>query len=176
MPSLFNVFARKSISDRKSTILSGKNGGKKVMKLWKFALVLATGLTFMGTLAFAAERDVNIPRVPPDQLDAAKAMKNPLPATPDVVAKGKAVFEGKGTCFTCHGMSGKGDGDAGKALDPTPRDFTNAKFHELRTDGEMFWVIKNGSAGTGMIQYNPTMINDEEAWQSIHYIRSLKGK
>src|SRR2546425_8874547 len=30
-----------------------------------------------------------------------------------------------------------------------PRNFTNPKFHKNRTDGEMFWVIKNGSAGTG---------------------------
>ena len=146
------------------------------MKLWKTTLLLLTGLIFVVTYAIAAEKDITVPRVPPDQIAAAKAMKNPLTATPDNIAKGKAVFEGKGTCFTCHGLSGKGDGDAGKALDPTPRDFTSANFHGLRTDGEMFWVIKNGSAGTGMISYNPAMINDEEAWQTIIYERSLKGK
>lgn len=124
----------------------------------------------------AAEKDPTVPRVPADQIAAAKAMKNPLQGTPENIAKGKAIFEGKGTCFTCHGLSGKGDGDAGKALDPTPRDFTNAQFHGLRTDGEMFWVIKNGSAGTGMIAYNPAMITDEETWQVILYERSFKGK
>jgi len=146
------------------------------MKLWKATLLTITGLIFAATYSMAVEKDITIPRVPADQMAAAKAMKNPLPATPENIAKGKAIFEGKGTCFTCHGMSGKGDGDAGKALDPTPRDFTNPKFHELRTDGELFWIVKNGSAGTGMISYNPAMINDEEAWQAILYVRSLKGK
>ncbi len=146
------------------------------MRLWKETLLLVTGLTFVSMTASAAERDITVPRVPADQIAAAKAMKNPLQATPENIAKGKAIFEGKGTCFTCHGLSGKGDGDAGKALDPTPRNFTNPQFHSLRTDGEMFWVIKNGSAGTGMISYNPAIITDEEAWQAILYERSFKGK
>ncbi len=146
------------------------------MRLWKETLLLVTGLTFVSMYANAVERDITVPRVPPDQIAAAKEMKNPLQATPENIAKGKAIFEGKGTCFACHGLSGKGDGDAGKALDPTPRNFTNPQFHSLRTDGEMFWVIKNGSAGTGMISYNPVMITDEEAWQTILYERSFKGK
>ncbi len=146
------------------------------MRLWKETLLLVTGLTFVSMYASAAEKDVTVPRVPADQIAAAKEMKNPLQATPENIAKGKAIFEGKGTCFTCHGLSGKGDGDAGKALDPSPRNFTNPQFHSLRTDGEMFWVIKNGSAGTGMISYNPAIITDEEAWQTILYERSFKGK
>ena len=146
------------------------------MKLWKMTLLLLTGLIFVFTYAYAAEKDITVSRVPPDQIAAAKAMKNPLPATPDNIVKGKAIFEGKGTCFTCHGMSGKGDGDAGKALDPSPRNFTNPQFHSLRTDGEMFWVITNGSAGTGMISYSPAIITEEEAWQAILYERSFKGK
>lgn len=148
----------------------------KNMRLWKATLLLVTGLVLVSVYAHAVERDITVPRVPADQMAAAKAMKNPLPATPENIVKGKAVFEGKGTCFTCHGLSGKGDGDAGKALDPTPRDFSNPQFHGLRTDGEMFWVIKNGTAGTGMIAYNPAMITDEETWQVILYERTFKGK
>jgi mono/diheme cytochrome c family protein len=147
------------------------------MKEWKSTLLLFTGLILAVTTAYAAEeRDITVPRVPADQMAAAKANKNPLKATPDNIAKGKAVFEGKGTCFTCHGFSGKGDGDAGKALDPLPRNFTNPEFHKLRTDGEMFWAIQSGVAGTGMISYNPAMITDDETWQVILYERSLSGK
>jgi mono/diheme cytochrome c family protein len=134
------------------------------------------GLAFVAGVAVAAEKDVKVPRVPAAELAAAKAMKNPLKPTPDVLAKGKAIFEGKGTCFTCHGNSGKGDGPAGAALDPSPRNFTNPEFNKIRTPGEMFWVVKNGSAGTGMIAYNPAMINDEEAWEAITYARSLGGE
>jgi mono/diheme cytochrome c family protein len=134
------------------------------------------GLAFVAGVAVAAEKDPKVPRVPAAELAAAKAMKNPLKPTPDVLAKGKAIFEGKGTCFTCHGNSGKGDGPAGAALDPSPRNFTNPEFNKIRTPGEMFWVVKNGSAGTGMIAYNPAMINDEEAWEAITYARSLGGE
>lgn len=134
------------------------------------------GLAFVAGVAMAAEKDIKIPRVPAGELAKAKDMKNPLKPTPDVLAKGKAIFEGKGTCFTCHGNTGKGDGPAGAALDPAPRNFANPEFDKVRTPGEMFWVVKNGSAGTGMISYNPAMINDEETWQAITYERSLGGE
>jgi mono/diheme cytochrome c family protein len=132
--------------------------------------------TFIGATVYAEERDITIPRVPADQRAAAKAMKDPHPATTQNIAKGKAIYEGKGTCFNCHGTSGKGDGLAGQMLNPSPRNFTNPKFHKLRTPGEMFWVIKNGSAGTGMVPLIGTAITEDEAWYVILYERSLGEK
>ena len=146
------------------------------MKNYFAVIGLVVSLLLIATSGLAAERDITLSRVPAEELEKAKAMKNPIPATPENIAKGKELFEGKGTCFTCHGTSGKGDGDAGKALDPSPRDFTNPAFHKLRTDGEMFWVIKNGSSGTGMISYAPAIISDEEAWTIINYERSFGKK
>lgn len=134
------------------------------------------GIAFAAGVATAAEKDIKMSRVPAAEVQKAKDMKNPLKPTPDVLAKGKAIFEGKGTCFTCHGNTGKGDGPAGAALDPSPRNFTNPEFIKVRTPGEMFWVVKNGSPGTGMIAYNPAMINDDEAWEVITYVRSLGGE
>ena len=103
----------------------------------------------------AEEKDPLKPRVAPDQMADAKAMKNPVASTPESIAKGKALYEGKGTCFNCHGKEGKGDGPAGAILNPSPRNFTNCKFHKKRKDGELFWVIKNGSPGTGMVSLVP---------------------
>jgi len=40
----------------------------------------------------------------------------------------------------------------------------------------MFWVIKNGSAGTGMVPLIGTAITEEEAWFVINYERSFEGK
>jgi hypothetical protein len=113
------------------------------------------------------------PRVPPDQAADAKALKNPVASSPESIAKGKALYEGKGTCFNCHGKAGDGQGEAGKILNPSPRDFTNCKFHKKRKDGELFWVIKNGSAGTGMVSLIPAAITEEEAWAIINYERSF---
>jgi mono/diheme cytochrome c family protein len=154
--------------------------GVAAVKYGLFVLVVA-GLFGFGLHAVKAEPGVEKepckPRVPADQLAEAKANKSPLGFGADVVAEGKAIFEGKGTCFTCHGMDGKGDGDAGKALDPGPRNMTNPEWHKCKTEGEMFWVIKNGSPGTGMIPaVNTGILTEEEAWKAIAYERTFAGK
>lgn len=135
------------------------------------AIVIATAFTV--SIGLSAEKDPLAPRVPADQMKAAKAWKNPMPSTPENIAKGKEIFTGKGTCFTCHGNEGRGDGPAGAALDPSPRNFHNAKFPTSKTEGEMNWVIHNGSPGTGMISYAPAIITDEEAALVIVFERSL---
>ncbi len=124
----------------------------------------------------AAERDPLQPRVPADKIQLAKKEKNPFPATAENIAKGKAIFEGKGTCFTCHGMEGKGDGPAAVGLDPSPRNFTNAAFHAVRSDGELMYILKNGSPGTAMMPMVGSVINEEEGWLALLYVRSLGKK
>jgi mono/diheme cytochrome c family protein len=143
---------------------------------WKLSLGVLAVSAFLSVDAYAAEKDPLASRVPADQLAAAKATKNPRPGDAKSIANGKAIFEGKGICFTCHGMGGKGDGDAGKALDPSPRNMTNSAWHAAKTDGEMAWVIKNGSPGTGMIAYSPAIISEDEVWDVINYERTFKGK
>jgi hypothetical protein len=58
----------------------------------------------------------------------------------------------------------------------SPRDFTDAKWQELRTDGELMWVLKNGSPGTGMPARVGKVITEEEGWSVIQFIRAFKGK
>lgn len=117
----------------------------------------------------AGERDITLPRAPAE----AKAVANPIPLSDQVLLEGERIYQTKGTCFTCHGTTGRGDGPAGLELNPRPRNFTNPRFHELRTDGEMFWVIRNGSPGTRMFSYSPSIITEDEAWKVIHYLRTL---
>jgi hypothetical protein len=38
-------------------------------------------------------------------------------------------------------------------------------------DGQLFWIIKNGSPETGMMSF--VGLPDEQVWQVIQYIRSL---
>jgi mono/diheme cytochrome c family protein len=135
-----------------------------------------------GTAAFSApEKDPLKARVPSDQMDSAKKLSTPLfksakQAPGKIVEEGKALYEGKGTCFNCHGKSGKGDGPAGMMLDPGPRDFTNCEFQKKRTDGELFWAVKNGVQGTGMVAFAPGVVSEEEAWKILAYVRSFCGK
>ncbi|HEX9756536.1 MAG TPA: c-type cytochrome [Nitrospiria bacterium] len=122
---------------------------------------------------WGAERDPLQPRVSHDQLEKAQAVKNPFPPTAENIARGSVLYHGKGTCFTCHGKEGKGDGLAAPGLDPSPRNFTNSAFHEAKTDGELYWVIKNGSPGTAMMPMIGSVINEEEGWLVLLYERSL---
>ena len=142
----------------------------------KAIVVLAVMAVIGVTAAISAEKDPTVPRVPPDQIAAAKATKNPFQGNAAMLAEGKAIFEGKGTCFTCHGMGGKGDGPAATGLDPSPRNFTNSAFEKAKTPGEMMWVLKNGSAGTAMIPVVGAVITEEEGWKAILYERSLGGE
>lgn len=118
------------------------------------------------------ERDITIARAPAE----AKNLVNPISVSDQVLLEGERIYQTKGTCFTCHGTTGRGDGPAGLELNPRPRNFTNPRFHELRTDGEMFWVIRNGSPGTRMFSYSPSVITEEEAWKVILFIRTLPTK
>ncbi len=114
--------------------------------------------------------DMSRPRAPSES----RKVKNPILVSTTVIKEGKEAYLGKGGCATCHGKTGRGDGEGGVLLSPPPRDLTDANFHLLRTDGEMFWSIKHGVEGTGMFKYVPRMLSEEEAWKVIHYIRTLK--
>lgn len=98
-------------------------------------------------------------------------------------AAGKTLYEGSGTCWTCHGKSGTGDGPAAAALNPAPRDFSKGdyKFDADKdgtpgTDADLTLVIKNGAAAYGG---NPTMtpwahLGDDGIADLVAYVRSLK--
>lgn len=138
-----------------------------------FFWIAALTVAFFSSIVYSAERDPLQPRVPPEKIKAAQKERNPFPATPANIAKGKANYQGKGTCFTCHGMEGKGDGPAAVGLDPSPRDFTNQAFQAARADGELMYVLKNGSPGTAMMPLVGSAITEEEGWLILLYIRTL---
>jgi mono/diheme cytochrome c family protein len=124
--------------------------------------------------AWAIERHMMQPRVPADKLTEARALTSPLPKSPEILAQGKALYNGKGTCFNCHGKDGDGNGPLAVQLNPSPRNFQHHGFWRHRTDGEIFWVIKNGSVGTSMVGFGG-QLTDEEIWSIIQYERSFAG-
>ena len=142
------------------------------MKSNMFPLIVA--VVSLAIPAWAAERHMMQPRVPADKLAAARALTSPLPSSPEVVEQGKALYNGKGACFNCHGKDGGGNGPAAAKLDPAPRNFQHHGFWRHRTEGEIFWVIKNGSVGTGMVGFGG-QLTDEEIWSIIPYMRSFAG-
>lgn len=138
--------------------------------------VMSVMLSLCITQAHAADSEILRPRVPADQLQAVRSIANPLPATAELIARGKTLFEGKAFCRACHGQDGKGlSGDIapGSLKGPLPRNFTDQEWQKARTDGELFWILQNGSKGTAMATFIPSTLTEEEAWQVLLYVRSF---
>jgi len=121
------------------------------------------------SVAGAFHPDIYEPRVPPELLEELQDMDNPYPASPERIEAGRKIYFGKGLCVTCHSKNGKGVRLPGHS----PRDFTELKWQELRTDGEMMWILRNGSPGTGMPVRVGKVISEEEGWNVIHFIRTF---
>jgi cytochrome c553 len=138
------------------------------------ALFLTGFLANVSAMAWAKEcpqsRKTQI--APPEFLNK----KNPLRKEPRHIKKGKVlshIIAKPVACKQCHGMLGDGNGAMGSLLQPKPRNFTCKKTMNDISDGQLFWIIKNGSKGTSMPPYK--YLSDKKVWQLIHYIRSLSG-
>jgi mono/diheme cytochrome c family protein len=130
------------------------------------------------TIAACAPRHPTVDRVPHTAMEEALSYKAPFgdtrTASPEIVAAGKALYEGKGNCTLCHGISGKGDGPAAHMQVPhPPTDFTNCAFQKEREDGELYWIIKYGSSGTGMRPLIPSLLSEEDGWKVVAYVRTF---
>ena len=101
-------------------------------------------------------------------------LKNPLEATPQNILAGKTLFHvdaEPSACRVCHGISGNGLGILFHRVEPKPRDFTCIQTMDNLPDGQLFWIIKNGSPGTAMPSFS--YLEDEQVWQLILYLRSF---
>jgi mono/diheme cytochrome c family protein len=102
------------------------------------------------------------------------AMVAPLQASNSNVKAGKKLFHETAqplACKQCHGEKGDGKGPLGGGLVPPPRNFTCGQTMNDLPDGQLFWIIKKGSMGTGMMSF--AGLPDEQVWQLIQYIRTL---
>ena len=134
----------------------------------KSLFMIITGLLIMtacnnGTRpSNPAENATPVP-VPPEYA----GLTNPLGA--DAVSQGAHVFHTN--CETCHGPQGYGDGLAGQALDPKPRNL--AQLQTMAGDDFLFWRIREGKPGTSMVAWKG-ILTDTQIWQAISFIRTLK--
>ncbi|MET0516580.1 MAG: cytochrome c [Nitrospiraceae bacterium] len=120
-----------------------------------------------------SDAEVLQPRVPTHLIEEARQWRNPLEATPENIEKGKVLFQGKAFCATCHGRDGRGLGDIAGLRGKLPRNFTDHTWQAARADGELFWILKNGSPGTDMASFIPLVLTEEEAWHVLLYVRSF---
>lgn len=91
------------------------------------------------------------------------------PLGADAATDGAKVFQVN--CESCHGLQGHGDGPAGVVLDPQPKNLP-----ELAAqvgDDYLFWRVSTGKPGTSMAPW-AGILTEEQIWQAIAYVRTLK--
>jgi mono/diheme cytochrome c family protein len=115
----------------------------------------AMGLIVCSTLLMAAGSDW-MRKVPMRDRDRT----NPYAGQGQAVAAGKLLFDDN--CAKCHG---------GNALGRHGRPNLRSERIRHATDGELFWLLKNGSAWKGMPSWSS--LPEPERWQIIAYLRSL---
>jgi mono/diheme cytochrome c family protein len=95
-------------------------------------------------------------------------MKNPTAATPDL-ATGKLLYTKH--CKSCHGVEGYGDGPKAEDFDADLGDFSTEEF-QAQTDGALYYKTTTGR--DDMPEFIKKLPEDEDRWQIINYMRTLK--
>ena len=133
------------------------------MKKVLFVLMILAGLVLAACGGGGAEAVATLASVPSDFA----GLTNPLGA--DAASAGATVF--KTNCESCDGPQGHGDGPAGAALDPAPKNL--AELQARAGDDYLFWRINTGKEGTSMVPWKG-ILTDEQIWQAVSFIRTLK--
>lgn len=89
---------------------------------------------------------------------------------PDLVAKGKDLYTTN--CLSCHGETGQGNGPAGAALNPPPRNFVNPQAWKNGPKiSNMYVTLQEGIPNTGMASFSN--ISPEDRFAIIQYVQTF---
>ena len=96
---------------------------------------------------------------------------NPVKSSPESLARAKKWWTLD--CAMCHGADGNGKGETAAEMKLKIADFTDSNTLKDRTDGEIFYVIKNGHDD---MPPEGQRVKVEENWDLVNYVRSLAKK
>lgn len=94
---------------------------------------------------------------------------NPVKSTPESLESGKKIYSYD--CASCHGATGDGKTEVAKEM-KLP-DLTDPAVLKDRTDGEIFYVLKNGR---GDMPAEGNRVKAEQLWDLVNYTRALAKK
>jgi mono/diheme cytochrome c family protein len=91
--------------------------------------------------------------------------------SPEAEKEAQDIF--KTRCTMCHGPGGKGDGPAGMALTPRPRNMTDPEWQKSVTDEHIEKIIVGGGSSVGksvLMPANPDLANKPEVVKALRQI------
>jgi mono/diheme cytochrome c family protein len=94
-------------------------------------------------------------------------IKNPVSFSGPLMEEAKKIYNT--TCWSCHGLDGKGGGPASLQMNTKPADHTSSVVLK-QSDGALFWKI---SVGKGDMQPYSKLLTVKQRWALVNYIRSL---
>lgn len=106
-------------------------------------------------------------KIPPE----AVKQPNPVKPSPASVAQGKKIYGYD--CAMCHGADGDGKGDLAADMRLKLTDYRDPASLRDRTDGELFYIIKNGK---GEMPSEGDRAKPDDVWNLVNFIRSLAKK
>ena len=126
------------------------------------SLAVPTGETgWLDVTEYPAARGYEIPPLDPDTV---------LSPAPDLLARGSALYQQH--CQSCHGAEGRGDGPAGSALTPPPRDFAAATgWKNGPGRAAIFRTLASGVAGSSMVSYD--FLTKKDRMALVHQVQAL---
>ena len=102
----------------------------------------------------------------------AARMVNPVKPTPESLAHARKIYGYD--CAICHGANGDGKGDVVADLKLKMKDYTDPAALKDLTDGELFYIIRNGRGQ--MPQEEVGRAKDEDVWNMVVMVRSFAKK
>ncbi len=96
---------------------------------------------------------------------------NPVKPAAESLAEGKKWYGYD--CAMCHGKDGDGKGGVAADMKLKVSDLTDPANLKERTDGELFYVIKNGKND---MPPEGERLKPEQIWNIVNYVRSLAKK
>ena len=102
--------------------------------------------------------------------DAARLV-NPIKPTAEAQVRAKKVYEYD--CAMCHGPNGNGKGDLAAEMKPPLKDYTDPAALKDMSDGELFYVIKNGK---GQMPSEGDRAKTDDLWNMVVLVRSFAKK
>jgi len=93
---------------------------------------------------------------------------NPVKPTAESLARAKKIYGYE--CALCHGEDGGGAGDLAKNMKAKMPDFRDPTALKGRTDGELFYIIKNGK---GEMDGEGQRVKPDDMWNLVNYVRSF---